>query len=497
MITFLCCITFLIAGFFTYGRFVEKRLFHAKPSRETPCFRMRDGVDYEPMKTWRVYIIQFLNIAGLGPIFGAILGAAYGPMAYLWITLGCVFMGAAHDYFSGMMSIRANGRSMPVVVGQYLGHGARKFMNVFLAFTLICVGCSFVTGPADLLNSMLPVSKLFWVIVIFAYYILATLLPINKIIGKIYPVFGLLLLFMALAVGGAMIVRHIGGNLPMLELSADSFRNYHSQPDKFILFPMMFVVISCGAISGFHSTQSPMMARCIENEKYGRTVFYGAMITEGIVAMIWATAAINYFGGPAGLNAAAADGNTPAIIVNTLCNEWLGKVGAVIAILGVVICPITSGDTAFRSLRLMLGDVMKVNQSPVRNRLVLALPVFLVAAILCMADFSVLWNYVGICNQAVATVMLWTFAKYLSKSLKHLFFSIPATFLTYVCVSYFLIAPHVNGGLALNPVIGYVVAGVATIAAFATFGHYSYRRRKAKNRRRLIAERKLLQGETK
>ena len=489
MITFLCCITFLIAGFFTYGRFVEKKLFRADPSRQTPCFRMRDGVDYEPMKTWRVYIIQFLNIAGLGPIFGAILGAAYGPMAYLWITLGCVFMGAAHDYFSGMMSIRANGRSMPVVVGQYLGSGARKFMNVFLAFTLICVGCSFVTGPADLLNSLLPVSKLFWVIVIFAYYILATLLPIDKIIGKIYPVFGLLLLFMALAIGGAMIVRHAGGNLPMLELSAGSFRNFHSQPDKFILFPMLFVVISCGAISGFHSTQSPMMARCIQNEKHGRAVFYGAMITEGIVAMIWATAAINYFGGPEGLNAAASDGNTPAIIVNRLCNEWLGKAGAVIAILGVVICPITSGDTAFRSLRLMLGDVMKVNQTPIRNRLALALPVFIVAAILCMADFSVLWNYVGICNQVVATVMLWTFAKYLSKTRKHLFFSVPATFLTYVCVSYFMIAPHLNGGLELSPTVSYCVAGVVSLLAIGTFTSYCIKRRRASSAYRKLSER--------
>ena len=478
MITFLCCITFLIAGYFTYGRFVEKKLFRAKPSRETPCYRMRDGVDYEPMKTWRVYIIQFLNIAGLGPIFGAILGAAYGPMAYLWIALGCVFMGAVHDYMSGMMSIRANGRSMPVIVGQYLGKGPRKFMNVFLAFTLICVGCSFVTGPADLLNNMLPVSKLFWVIVIFAYYILATLLPINKIIGKIYPFFGMLLLFMAVAVASVMVAKAAGGNLHLVELSADSFRNFHAQPDKFILFPMMFVVISCGAISGFHSTQSPMMARCIENEKHGRFVFYGAMITEGIVAMIWATAAINYFGGPEGLNAAATAGNTPAMIVNTLCNDWLGKLGAVIAILGVVVCPITSGDTAFRSLRLMLGDALKVSQVPIRNRLIVALPIFLVAAICCMADFSILWNYVGICNQVVATIMLWTFAKFLSKSRKHIFLSIPATFLTYICVSYFMMAQHVSGGLALNPTAGYIVAGVVAFVAFATFNIFCGKRQK-------------------
>lgn len=486
MITFLCCITFLIAGFFTYGRFVEKRLFHANPSRETPCYRMRDGVDYIPMKTWKVYIIQFLNIAGLGPIFGAILGAAYGPMAYLWITLGCVFMGAVHDYFSGMMSVRANGRSMPVVVGQYLGKGAKKFMNVFLAFTLIGIGCSFVTGPADLLNNMIPVSKLFWVIVIFIYYILATLLPINKIIGKIYPVFGLLLIFMALAVGGAMIIKAAGGNMQLMELSADSFRNFHAQPDKYMLFPMLFVVISCGAISGFHSTQAPMMARCIENEKHGRVVFYGAMITEGIVAMIWATAAINYFGGPDGLNAAATAGNTPAIIVNTLCNDWLGKVGAVIAVLGVVVCPITSGDTAFRSLRLMLGDVLKVNQTPVRNRLMLALPVFVVAAICCMADFSILWNYVGIGNQIVACVMLWTFAKFLSRSARHLFLSIPATFLTYICVSYFLMAPHVNGGLDLSPAIGYIVAGVVALTAFVTFNIYCVKRQIAKHPQRSV-----------
>jgi carbon starvation protein CstA len=335
-----------------------------------------------------------------------------------------------------------------------------------------------VTGPADLLNNLIPVSKLFWVITIFAYYILATLLPIDKIIGRVYPAFGLMLLFMAVAVAGAMIFKSANGSLQMIELSADSFRNFHAQPDKFILFPMLFVVISCGAISGFHSTQSPMMARCIKNEKHGHLVFYGAMITEGIVAMIWATAAINYFGGPEGLNAAASAGNTPAIIVNTLCNDWLGKVGAAIAILGVVICPITSGDTAFRSLRLMLGDVMRINQTPIRNRLLLALPIFLVAAFCCMMDFSLLWNYVGICNQIVATVMLWTFAKYLSKSPKHLFLSIPAAFLTYVCVSYFMIAPYVNGGLSLNPTVGYIVAGVVTLVATVSFNVYCIKRQK-------------------
>ncbi|MBR5735227.1 MAG: carbon starvation protein A [Bacteroidales bacterium] len=486
MFTFLCCITFLIAGFFTYGRFVEKKLFEADPSRPTPCITMSDGVDYAPMKTWRVYVIQFLNIAGLGPIFGAILGAAYGPMAYLWITLGCVFMGAAHDYFSGMMSIRANGRSMPIIVGQYLGAPARKFMNVFLAITLIGVGCSFVTGPADLLNNMMPVSKVFWVVLIFAYYIIATLLPINKIIGRIYPFLGALLLFMAVAVAGVMLFKSADGSLHMLELSADSFRNYHADPQTHILFPMMFVIISCGAISGFHATQSPMMARCIKSEKHGRLVFYGAMITEGIVAMIWATAAINYFGGPEGLNNAAAAGNTPAIIVNMLCNDWLGKIGAVIAVLGVVVCPITTGDTAFRSIRLMLSDALKLDQVPVRNRLMIAVPVFAIAAFFCMVDFDVLWNYVGISNQIIATIMLWTCSKYLSKTPKHLFMSIPATFLTYICVSFFMIAPHVNGGLSLNPTAGYIVAGVVALAAFVTFNIYSIKRQKSFSARRTV-----------
>ena len=349
MITFIACLAALIIGYFTYGKFVE-RFFGVSSARPTPAKRLADGVDYQEMKPWRIFIIQFLNIAGLGPIFGAILGAAYGPVAYIWIVVGCIFMGAAHDFFSGMLSVRNDGMSLPDMVGKYLGPGVKKFLVVFSAFILIAVGVSFVTGPADLLHTLTGWDKRIWLYIVFAYYIVATLLPVDKIIGKLYPIFGAVLLFMAIAIAGALLVKGFSGDLQLTELTADSFRNFHTNPETNILIPMLFVVISCGAISGFHSTQSPIMARCITDEKYGRPIFYGAMIAEGIVAMIWATAAIAYFGGPDGLNAAADAGKTPAIMVDEICQSWLGQVGAVIAILGVVVCPITSGDTAFRSL---------------------------------------------------------------------------------------------------------------------------------------------------
>ena len=311
MITFIVCLAALIIGYFTYGKFVEK-FFGASSSRPTPAKRLADGVDYQEMKPWRIFIIQFLNIAGLGPIFGAILGAAYGPVAYIWIVLGCIFMGAAHDFFSGMLSVRNDGMSLPDMVGKYLGSGVKKFLVFFSAFILIAVGVSFVTGPADLLHTLTGWDKRIWLYIVFAYYIIATLLPVDKIIGKLYPFFGAILLFMAIAIAGAMLVKGFSGEIHLTELTAGSFRNFHTNPESNILIPMLFVVISCGAISGFHSTQSPIMARCLSDEKYGRPIFYGAMIAEGIVAMIWATAAIAYFGGPEGLNAASTPRPTPA-----------------------------------------------------------------------------------------------------------------------------------------------------------------------------------------
>lgn len=366
MITFIICIAALIAGYFTYGKFTEK-FFGTSSEIPTPAKRMADGVDYKEMKPWRIFIIQFLNIAGLGPIFGAILGAAYGPVAYVWIVIGCIFMGAAHDFFSGMLSVRNDGMSIPDMVGKYLGKGVRRFLVIFSSFILIAVGVSFVTGPADLLATLTSWDKRIWLYIVFLYYIVATLLPIDKIIGRIYPVLGAILLFMAVAIAVALIGKGLSGEIRLTELTPGSFRNFHTDPEHNILIPMLFVVISCGAISGFHSTQSPIMARCITDEKYGRPIFYGAMIAEGIVAMVWATAAMAYFGGPDGLNAAADAGKTPAIIVDEICKTWLGKAGAVIAVLGVVACPITSGDTAFRSLRITIADALKFNQKPIYN----------------------------------------------------------------------------------------------------------------------------------
>lgn len=469
MVTFLACIGALVAGYLVYGKFVE-RFFGADPNRETPVKRLADGVDYQEIKPWRIYVIQFLNIAGLGPIFGAILGAAYGPMAYLWIVLGCIFMGAAHDYFSGMLSIRNDGMSLPDIVGKFLGNGVRKFMTLFTGLLLLAVGVSFVNGPADLLAQLTGTDMRIWLYIIFAYYILATLLPINQIIGKIYPFMGAALIFMAVSIGAYLIIHGLSGELTLPELTADSFRNMHRNPESNILFPMMFIVISCGAISGFHATQSPMMARCMTNERYGRPIFYGAMISEGIVAMVWATAAMTYFGGPEGLNEAAAAGNTPAVIVNTICNTWLGRIGAVIAVVGVVVCPITSGDTAFRSMRLVVSDSLKFNQKSIRNRLIVAIPIFVVAYFLSQFDFSTLWKYVGISNQVLATVTLWSAAVYLTRRGKpHWMMSLPAAFLTVVCVSYFMISPHKVGGLALPHTISYLTGVVTGIGLFALF----------------------------
>ena len=475
MITFCLAIAVLIIGYVIYGKFVD-RFFGADPDRPTPAVTKADSVDFKAMPTWKVFVIQFLNIAGLGPIFGAIMGAAYGPVAYLWIVFGCIFMGAVHDYFSGMLSIRNAGENMPDLTGKYLGKGMKNVMMVLVSFLLLAVGVSFVTGPADLMESLTNLDKTWWLYIIFLYYILATLLPIDKIIGSIYPFMGAALLFMAFGVGGALIVGGLTGNITLQELTPDTIRNFHANPQDNILIPMLFIVISCGAISGFHSTQSPLMARCIKNEKYGRPVFYGAMIAEGIVAMIWATAAIAYFGGAEGLNNAMTNGIeidgvltkvTPAIAVDMICKSWLGKVGAIIAVVGVVVCPITSGDTAFRSLRLTLADFFKSDQKKIGRRLVISIPIFIVAYFCCMMDFSTIWNYVGICNQALAMLILWTVSAYLIKEGKpHWITSIPATFLTFICFSYFMVAPYISGGLHLTPVIGYITGGIIALAAF-------------------------------
>lgn len=478
MITFVLSIFLLVAGYFLYGKFVE-RFLGADPSRKTPAYELQDGVDFQPMPTWKVFVIQFLNIAGLGPIFGAIMGAAYGPASYLWIVLGCIFMGAVHDFFAGMMSLRNEGANMPVITGKYLGKGMKGLMNVVVAFLLLAVGVSFVTGPADLIASLTGVNKEVWLYVIFAYYLLATLLPIDKIIGTVYPYMGAALLFMAVGVGAMLIAGDINGSHEMIELTPATLKNWHSDPQNNIMIPMLFIVVSCGAISGFHSTQSPLMARCLKNEKYARPVFYGSMIAEGVVAMIWATAAMAYFGGPEALNDAMTEGVvvdgvltriTPAIAVDMICKSWLGKVGAVIAVIGVVVCPITSGDTAFRSLRLTIADFLKADQKPILKRFLICIPIFVLAFFCCKMDFSTVWKYVGIFNQVLATIVLWTSAVYLvSRKKPHWMCSVPATFLTFVCVSYFIMAPHSTGGLHLAPVAGYVAGAVAALGIMVFF----------------------------
>lgn len=474
MITFLLSILLLIAGYFVYGKIVEKHL-DVDPSRKTPAYTKADGVDFQPMSTWKVFVIQFLNIAGLGPIFGAVSGAAFGPAAYIWIVVGCIFMGAVHDFFAGMMSIHTGGMNMPEVTAKYLGKRMKGFMNFVVAFLLMAVGVSFVIGPAGLMQNLTSIDKEIWLYIIFGYYILATLLPVDKIIGSIYPFMGAILLFMAFGVGVMLIVGDINGTHEIMELTPAVLKNWHSNPEQNMIIPMMFIVISCGAISGFHATQSPMMARCLKNEKHARPVFYGAMIAEGIVAMIWATAAISYFGGPDGLNAAMSDTGTmvngvlvknaqAADIVDMICKSWLGKVGAVIAILGVVICPITSGDTAFRSLRLSVADFLKYDQKPVVKRLVVCLPIFVAAFFFCKVDFSTAWSYLGIANQILASLVLWTGAAYLiNKGRAHWMCSIPATFLTFICVCFLMVAPL---GFGLAPVVGYIAGAAVAIPAF-------------------------------
>lgn len=485
MITFFSALAALLLGYIFYGRFVAK-FFGVDPNVETPAKRLADGVDYQELPAWKVFLIQLLNIAGLGPIFGAVLGALYGPVAYIWIVLGCIFMGAAHDFFSGFASLRNDGMSLPQLVGKYLGTGMQRFMIFFSAFLLLIVGIVFTNGPAGLLQFMVSNATReyfgesaltwapsfdFWAILIFVYYLLSTVLPIGKLIGKIYPLFCVALLFMVFGIGGNMVYKAIDGTLVLPELSVDMLRNFHAAPEQNMIFPMLFIVISCGAISGFHATQSPMMARCLGNEKLARPIFYGAMIAEGVIALIWATVAIAYFGGPEGLNAAAQAGKTPAIIVETICRDWLGIAGAILAVLGVIICPITSGDTAFRGIRLILADTFSLPQHSLKSRLFLSLPIFILAYLACQVDFSVIWQYLGIGNQVLATITLWTGAAFLvSRNQAHWIMSLPAAFLSAVCIAYFLLAPYKAGGLALdNAPLGHAVGILGAVALLALF----------------------------
>lgn len=457
MITFLVCLTVLLIGYFVYGKYVE-RVFKPDYNRKTPAITMQDGVDYIPMPTWKILMIQFLNIAGLGPIFGAIMGAKFGPASYIWIVFGSIFAGAVHDYFSGVLSLRNNGASLPELIGKYLGNGAKQTMRVFTILLMVLVGAVFVSGPSGLLAKLTPESldATFWAIVVFIYYILATLLPVDKIIGKVYPVFAIAILFMALGMLVMLIVK--SPVLPEIT-SLSSLKN--TSPDNNPIFPMMFVSIACGAISGFHATQSPMMARCLKTEKHARPVFYGAMIIEGIVALIWAAVASAFF-----YENGMAENNA-AVIVDSVTKEWLGIAGAFLALLGVIFAPITSGDTAFRSARLIVADILKIDQKKISKRLLISIPLFIASFLILQINFDILWRYFAWCNQTLAVFTLWAITIYLTKhKSNYLITLIPALFMTMVCISYIFIAPE---GLHLNANISYIAGAVATLISLILY----------------------------
>ena len=473
MITLTVSILVLIGGYFIYSKYLE-RVFGIDKTRLTPAYTLTDGVDYIPMPWWRVFLIQFLNIAGLGPIFGAVAGAMWGPVAYLWIVLGSVFAGAVHDYFSGMLSLRHDGLSITEIIGVYLGAGAKQIMRVFTVFLMILVGAVFIVGPAKILSGLTPGlnSMTFWIWIVFIYYILSTLLPIDKIIGRVYPVFGFAVLFMAVGLIAALFVK--GYHIP--ELTPASLKNFHVHAEDFPIFPMLFITIACGAISGFHATQSPLMARCMKNENLGRRVFYGAMITEAVVAMIWAAIGMSFFGGIRELNEvmSAQQGNA-AWVVNEAAVVLLGKFGALLAILGVVAAPITSGDTAFRSARLIIADLLNLKQGPMKNRLYISIPLFMIGFYITRTNFDIIWRYFAWSNQTLATVVLWTITVYLFKEKKNYWLTfLPALFMTAVVSTYLFLAPE---GFYLSKEISYIAGAVITLVSLIWFVIY---RRKEK-----------------
>ncbi|MBP5550015.1 MAG: carbon starvation protein A [Bacteroidales bacterium] len=449
MISFLLCVLALILGYLVYGRFIDK-VFGSDPKRVTPAVSKADGIDYIAMPTWKVFMIQFLNIAGTGPIFGAIMGAKFGPSSYLWIVLGCIFAGAVHDYLTGMLSLRHDGAGLPEIIGTYLGKTTKGVMLAFTVLLLLLVGAVFVYSPAEILKSLAgdgsDTSFMIWVAIIFAYYIIATMLPIDKIIGKIYPVFAVALLFMAAGLMVGLFVKW-----PAIPEIWDGLANRTSAATP--IFPCLFITIACGAISGFHATQSPLMARCLKNEKLGRPVFYGSMITEGLVALVWAAvSSYFFFDGGAEQVGGSASSSAPQV-VELVSKNWLGVIGGILAILGVVAAPITSGDTALRSGRLIIADALHFEQKPIKNRLAISIPIFIIVALLLwfnMANqkgFDNIWGYFGWANQTLAVFSLWAVTVYLKRAKKGYYWLItclPAIFMTVVSITYlFAIKLHI------------------------------------------------------
>ncbi|MFF3921197.1 carbon starvation CstA family protein [Paenibacillus lactis] len=459
MITFIVSILLLILGYFTYGKYIEK-LFGVKEERSTPAYVNQDGVDYLPMSTGKNSLIQLLNIAGVGPIFGPIMGALYGPVAFLWIVFGCIFAGAVHDYLTGMISIRNRGAHLPELAGKFLGKVMKHVVNAFAILLLILVGTVFVTSPASLLHNLMNGSISLWMITvaIFGYYILATLLPIDKIIGRFYPIFGALLLIASVGVGAMLIIQ----KAPIPELT---FTNMH--PDNLPIFPLLFLTITCGALSGFHATQTPIISRTTQREGQGRKIFYGMMIAEGIIAMVWAAAAMSLFHGSTGLNELLATGGT-GLVVSEVAKVTLGAVVGTFAVLGVIVLPITSGDTAFRSARMIIADYIKLPQLSMKSRLLIAVPLFVISIALTQIDFNILWRYFSWANQATGVIALFVGAMYLYIARKNFWVAlIPGAMMLYTTTVYILNA-QIGFRLSMNAsyIVGAVISAVLVIIFF-------------------------------
>lgn len=483
MISFLIALVLLVAGYFIYGRLVE-RVFEPD-DRPTPAVAKADGVDFLVLPGWKIFMIQFLNIAGTGPIFGAIMGAKFGPVSYLWIVCGCIFAGAVHDYLSGMLSMRHGGANLPELIGHYLGKTTKQVMLYFSIFLLMMVGVVFVYSPAEIMSDIwtpqwatdLFGPNAFWLGLIFIYYVIATMMPIDKIIGKIYPLFAFSLIFMALALLASLLFKH-----PVLPEVWDGLGNLGAKELGFTdpVFPCLFITIACGAISGFHATQSPLMARCVKSEHQGRRIFYGAMITEGIVALIWATIAMYFFyaeptPGYQLMQQAQATGihTSAPSVVNIVCNEWLGVAGGILALLGVVAAPITSGDTAFRSCRLIVADVLHFEQHSIRRRLMICIPMFAAAIGLLvwqMANpegFKTVWGWFGWANQTLAVFTLWMLTVYLVRHRKPFIITlIPALFMTTVCSTFLFVSDQ---ALSLPLTVGYALGAVVLAVSLVWF----------------------------
>ncbi len=474
MITFCISLLALVLGYFLYGKFIE-RVF-GPDNRPTPAVSKADGVDFIVLPGWKVFMIQFLNIAGTGPIFGAIMGAKFGPAAYLWIVFGCIFAGAVHDYLSGMLSMRNGGAGLPELIGKYLGGTTRQVMLVFSVFLLMMVGAVFVYSPALILGKLMS-DGLTWVYIwcgiIFVYYIIATMLPIDKIIGKVYPLFAISMLFMAVALMAVLFYRW-----PSLPELTDGL---HGEQFTSPIFPALFITIACGAISGFHATQTPLMARCVKSEKMGRPMFYGAMITEGLVALIWATVSMYFFYGGAAQELSAPLTLQAPEVVTTVSQGWLGTFGGILALLGVVAAPITSGDTALRSARLIIAEFIHLEQRTIMKRIYICVPLFGATLLLLFYNienpegFNVIWSYFGWANQTLAVFTLWAITVYLVRERKPFWVTlIPAIFMTVVCSTFLMISKNAFG---FDMMVGYGVGGAALIVAVAWFSAWYSRQR--------------------